>query len=63
MIDQGFIKGYILHSKGMLVLQKGPHMGFLRYGPYSKQDKMVHLVNEKVANAFQERKSVMVQVQ
>lgn len=28
MIDQGFIKGYILHSKGMLVLQKGPHMGF-----------------------------------
>ncbi|SNX83232.1 related to protein that forms a complex with Thp3p [Melanopsichium pennsylvanicum] len=28
MIDQGFIKGYILHSKAMLVLQKGPHMGF-----------------------------------
>lgn len=28
MIDQGFIKGYILHSKAMLVLQKGPYMGF-----------------------------------
>ena len=28
MIDQGLIKGYILHSKAMLVLQKGPHMGF-----------------------------------
>lgn len=28
MIDQGFIKGYILHSKATLVLQKGPHMGF-----------------------------------
>uniref|UniRef100_V5EB58 Uncharacterized protein n=1 Tax=Kalmanozyma brasiliensis (strain GHG001) TaxID=1365824 RepID=V5EB58_KALBG len=28
MIDQGFIKGYVLHSKGVLVLQKGPHMGF-----------------------------------
>lgn len=28
LIDQGFVKGYILHSKSMLVLQKGPHMGF-----------------------------------
>ncbi len=28
LIDQGFVKGYILHSKGVLVLQKGPHMGF-----------------------------------
>ena len=28
MIDQGFVKGYILHSKAMLVLQKGPHIGF-----------------------------------
>lgn len=28
LIDQSFVKGYILHSKSMLVLQKGPHMGF-----------------------------------
>ncbi|PWZ00590.1 hypothetical protein BCV70DRAFT_189069 [Testicularia cyperi] len=28
LIDQGYVKGYILHSKSMLVLQKGPHMGF-----------------------------------
>ncbi|EPQ28806.1 uncharacterized protein PFL1_03609 [Pseudozyma flocculosa PF-1] len=28
LVDQGFVKGYILHSKNMLVLQKGPHLGF-----------------------------------
>ena len=28
LIDQGLVKGYILHSKSMLVLQKGPHLGF-----------------------------------
>ncbi|PWN54149.1 hypothetical protein IE53DRAFT_383280 [Violaceomyces palustris] len=28
LIDQGFIKGYVLHSKAMLVLQKGNNMGF-----------------------------------
>ena len=25
---QGLMKAYILHSKGLVVLQKGPHRGF-----------------------------------
>ncbi|WFD44753.1 hypothetical protein MPSI1_003424 [Malassezia psittaci] len=28
LVDQGLIKAYILHSKGLVVLQKGPHLGF-----------------------------------
>ncbi|KAN0063134.1 hypothetical protein ACQY0O_004298 [Thecaphora frezii] len=28
LVDQGFVKGYVLHSKNMLVLQKGPNLGF-----------------------------------
>lgn len=28
LIDQGLMKAYILHSKGMIVLQRGPHRGF-----------------------------------
>lgn len=29
LIDQGYIKGYTFHSKQLLVLQKGPLMGFV----------------------------------
>ena len=29
LIDQGLVKAYILHAKGIMVLQKGVHRGFL----------------------------------
>ncbi|KAL4401343.1 transcription export complex 2 protein [Malassezia pachydermatis] len=28
LVDQGLMKAYILHSKGVIVLQRGPHRGF-----------------------------------
>ncbi|PKI83099.1 hypothetical protein MVES1_002893 [Malassezia vespertilionis] len=28
LVDQGLMKAYILHSKGLIVLQKGPYFGF-----------------------------------
>lgn len=30
LIDQGLIKAYILHAKGIMVLQKGAHRGFVQ---------------------------------
>lgn len=30
LIDQGYIKGYTFHSKGIVVFQKGPTLGFPR---------------------------------